>query len=260
MRQLYVITGGGSGIGQALAVELASCDKDILIVGRDMARLEQTKALYPRRIDCVSLDLTHESNQLIDSLQDENKIAGLIHNAAMIEPIAPLGEITMSQWKNHFSLNLDAPLSITQSLLKKLTNGRILMISSGAAHSAIPCWAAYCCSKAALHMLYQCFKAEYPDIGFASVMPGIVDTNMQTEIRASKLMKNDDSQFFSQLKLEQKLIAPKTVAKFLAWLLLDVDKNQYSKNEWDIYDTSHHQFWCSNGCSVPPLEKQSDVG
>ena len=133
-------------------------------------------------------------------------------------------------------------------------------ISSGAAHKPIASWAAYCCSKAALYMLYECFKEEFQDIAFASVMPGIVNTNMQTTIRSSEAMISQDHQFFIDLKSNSKLIECQTVAKFLSWLLLKVKKQELRDKEWDIYDKSHHPCWVSENCVVPSLDEVNDVG
>jgi len=150
--------------------------------------------------------------------------------------------------------NIDAPLFLTQLLLNKLSNGRVLNISSGAAHFPVTGWAAYCVSKAALSMLTRCWQLESSQIAFASVMPGIIDTSMQAKIRSAKNMSPEKLDFFKRLKQDNLLLAPATVAAFLCWLLLDIDTSNYVSKEWDIYDTSHHSAWLVPPNIVPALE------
>ena len=52
-----------------------------------------------------------------------------------------------------------------------------------------------------------------------------------------------DVDFHKRLKQNNRLIAPETVAEFLSWLLLDIDRDTYVSQEWDIYNTDHHADW-----------------
>ena len=81
-----------------------------------------------------------------------------------------------------------------------------------------------------------------------------IDTEMQAEIRQAVYMDTDKVDFFKQLKQEKKLISTETVALFLCWLLLNIDKTQYESMEWDIYDESHHPMWLVSPYTVPRLE------
>jgi NAD(P)-dependent dehydrogenase (short-subunit alcohol dehydrogenase family) len=65
----------------------------------------------------------------------------------------------------------------------KATNGNIILVSSLAAVDPIQGWASYCLSKAALNMLSSLLALEYPNIRTLSVDPGVMDTNMQAQIR-----------------------------------------------------------------------------
>ena len=153
------------------------------------------------------------------------------------------------------AINLKAPLVLTQHMYPMLQHGRVLNISSGAAYFAIEGWAAYCTSKAALSTLTRCWQAEYPDFAVASVLPGIVDTDMQALIRQTKGMSIDKQDFYKKLNKENKLISSETVASFLSWLLLDIDVNEFRSREWDLYESWHHSSWMKEGQSVPPLEE-----
>jgi NAD(P)-dependent dehydrogenase (short-subunit alcohol dehydrogenase family) len=170
-------------------------------------------------------------------------VAGLINNAGRLEPIVSLKEITPEDWHQTLKTNLEAPLFLSQMLLDKLVNGRVLNISSGAANFAIKGWSAYCVSKAALAMLTQCWQLESETVAFASVKPGIIDTEMQEIARKGINMDPEHVDFYKRLKQNNRLVSPETLAEFLTWLLLDTDKNTYVSQEWDIYDTAHHADW-----------------
>ena len=85
-------------------------------------------------------------------------------------------------------------------------------------------------------------------------MPGIIDTQMQAKIRVAQHMQVEKLDFFKQLKQDNRLISPETIAAFLCWLLLDIDTTLYGSKEWDIYDTSHHNAWLIPPNTVPALE------
>lgn len=241
---MFVITGGGSGIGRALALALAGRGKKVLIAGRRASVLNQT-ALESSLIQTVCADVsTAEGREHIRaSLQDVPRISALINNAGTLYPLTSLQNMQLKDWHQAFHTNLDAPLFLTQSLYDQLQEGRVLNIGSGAAYFAIKGWSAYCVSKAALSMLTQCWQLESDSVVFASVMPGIIDTDMQALARERCDMDMEHVLFYRRLKENNRLIAPETVAEFLVWLLLDSDKKTFASKEWDIYDRDHHHLW-----------------
>lgn len=252
---MFVVTGGGSGIGQALATALAMRGRSVLIVGRREQALVETASVSPLiQYFCADLAVSAERQRLVTYLNQVPKLDGLIHNAGVIEPLSPLSDVSESAWHHCLATNLDAPLFLTQALIPKLTHSRVLHIGSGAAYFPVASWAPYCVSKAALSMLTRCWQLECENIAFASVMPGIIDTNMQTMIRASETMQPQKHAFFMQLKQNQQLLTPETVAVFLCWLLLELDAIEYATREWDIYDKSHHHAWLVAPHVVPEFE------
>ncbi|MFY7697676.1 MAG: SDR family NAD(P)-dependent oxidoreductase [Legionella sp.] len=247
---MFLITGGGSGIGRALALALANRQKQVLVVGRDSQRLAATAACSAQ-ITALCADVaTSEGRELIVAhLAAIPQLQGLIHNAGLITPITPIHHMTCDAWRQVMATNLEAPLFLTQQLLAKLNGSRVLHIGSGAAYFPVTGWSAYCVSKAALSMLTRCWQLEMNGLYFASVMPGIVDTPMQANIRQSHHMDADKRNFFKRLQQDKQLLHVETVASFLVWLLLDISVDDYAAKEWDIYHTEHHRHWL-----VPPHE------
>ncbi|OGV49727.1 MAG: sepiapterin reductase [Legionellales bacterium RIFCSPHIGHO2_12_FULL_42_9] len=255
---MFVITGGGSGIGRALAHELATRDNQVLVVGRRQEALAETAVFSPLiTVCCADVSTAHGRKIIMDALKPHQILQGLIHNAGVIEPITPIAEIAESDWEQAMATNLNAPLFLTQSLLSKLnTQGRVLHIGSGAAHFPVSAWAPYCVSKAGLSMLTRCWQLEFghEHAAFTSVMPGIIDTEMQAVIRSAQSMHPKKLEFFHRLFDQKKLLSADTVAQFLAWLLLTIPAAKYASKEWDIYDKSHHKAWLKAPYHVPYLE------
>ena len=104
-------------------------------------------------------------------------------------------------------------------------------------------------------MLRCCYKAEFTDPAFASVMPGIVDTPMTAAIRetSNNMMSSKVLAFHKKLHHDCHLIKPETVALFLAWLLLDLKKEEFAAKEWDIYDKTHHKNWLKGEHKIFPI-------
>ena len=251
---MFVITGGGSGIGKALASALVARGQSVLIVGRRASLLAEIARTHDL-IDYVSADVTLPEGRelLLHHLKDVSRVSGLIHSAGIIEPIVSLKTIRESDWRAIMATNVDAPLFLNQLLMHKLTDGRVLHVGSGAAYFPVTGWGGYCVSKAGLAMLTRCCQLEIEHIAFASMMPGIADTYMQEKIRHAENMAMEKRDFFIQLKQNHQLLSAETVAAFGCWLLLDVDRTTYVSKEWDIYDTTHHCSWLVEPHFVPMI-------
>ncbi|MDY6941862.1 MAG: SDR family NAD(P)-dependent oxidoreductase [Pseudomonadota bacterium] len=241
-RKLALITGGGTGIGQALAWQLAGCGMDILIVGRREKPLAATQEKFPQTIKTVIADVAEaRGREAVAEACGEQPIGYLVHNAAVLEPVEPLAKMTLEAWRQHMAINVEGPLFLTQILLPHLVGGRILHISSGAAHHPYAGWGPYCTSKAALHMVYQVYREElkYKQIAIGSARPGVVDTPMQALIRQTPPDRFPKLERFLQLKENEMLVRPQDAARFLAWLLLDTTDREFSESEWDIGEAEH---------------------
>lgn len=249
---MFIITGGGSGIGKALAQALAKRGKKVLIIGRRLALLQATTANNPgMEYFCTDISASSGRDALTRFLERETSINALVNNAGIIEPMSALKNISLAAWQQAMATNLEAPLFLTQALYPKLDQGRVLNISSGLAHFPASGLAAYCVSKAALYMLTQCWRLESPHVALTSVMPGIVETQMQDLLRNTGEIAPEHHAFFQRLKKNDQLISTETVAAFLSWLLLDLPVDQYISKEWDIYDQNHHAAWLKPPHQVP---------
>lgn len=251
---MYLITGGNRGIGKALAIELADKNNKVVIIGRNEKLLKETAAINSN-ISYVIADVANDEDRLkIKDFINNNTLKALVNNAGIIGPILPITKIEKSEWQKTMATNLDPALFLTQLLIENLKNGKVLNIGSGAQYSPVYGWSAYCVSKAALAMLTKCFQLECSEVAFTCVLPGIIDTDMQVNIRNSRHMDEEKLIFFQKLYDNNQLLSTKTVAKFLSWLLISVEDNEFKLRQWDIYDNSHHKHWLVPPDCVPSFD------
>lgn len=247
MRSIALVTGAGSGIGYALSDRLVKRGCAVLAVGRRSQPLAALAALHPDHITPLALDVSApDAAQRILSTLGDAPLRFIVHNAASLTPAGPLETLDRATFHAHFETNLSAPLFLTQALLPRLQAGaRILHISSGAAHRAVSGWGPYCMSKAALHMLTQCWNAELSERGIlvGSARPGVVDTPMQETIRSLTPQDFPAVETFRHLKTAGELLPPETVAHFLAWMLLDAEDEPFSGAERDVRDAELEKLW-----------------
>lgn len=249
MGKISIVTGGGSGIGRAICHILASNGRRLLTVGRRKEKLKETQEKYPGKIEILQADISDEDDRskIVENIAGK-EIEFLVHNAAVLGEIGNLEDISLAEWRKVMSINVEAPLFLTQHLLSNLNGGRVLHISSGAAHFAIRGWGAYCTSKAALFMIFQMLNAELEEknIKTASLRPGVVNTEMQGFIREANLDKMPHLQKFHDLYNSNNMQSSGRVAHFAYWVLTQTSDKDFSAKEWDIKDGEHLQKWDAN--------------
>ncbi len=116
----------------------------------------------------------------------------LVNNAGVIEPIARAEEVDPAAWARAIRINLIGAFHVVRAVLPGMLaagGGRVINVSSGAAHHPLDGWSAYCAGKAGLAMLTQSLKLECGPRGIRAFgfQPGTTDTDMQVAIRASEL-------------------------------------------------------------------------
>lgn len=221
-----IVTGASRGLGRAIATDLARRGATVVATARSGDAL----ADLAEDVDGVAIhagDIAerHTQQALVDlALRKTGRIDGIVNNAAVLDPIARMGDADPVDWGNHLAVNVVAPIALTALATPALreARGRVVNISSGAATRTIAGWGAYCTSKAALKMATEVLADEEPDITAVSVRPGVVDTEMQATIRAEgrAVMTAEGHDRFLSLHEEGKLLDPAVPGSAIAALAL----------------------------------------
>lgn len=185
-----LITGGGTGIGQATAILLAKAGaKKLFLAGRRLGPLQETAAkvrdLKPHcEVEPIECDLTDRASvaALVLKIKTDGQLDILVNNAGLFEG-ASLAQTTDSLWEQTLKVNLQAPMGLTRDLLPLLKRSdapSVVNISSTLAVKAIPDASAYNASKAALVQLTRSLALELaPDgIRVNTILPAVVETPM----------------------------------------------------------------------------------
>lgn len=196
MGRSAVVTGGGRGIGRAIALGLAAAGADLVLVARSRPELEETADRVRERGVTARMVLTDlaDPDQFADLAEHLRTAAApvgvLINNAAVVSPLGATAAIDPLQWATALAVNVTAPAALTIAVLPRMLTarwGRIVNISSGiAAQPAGMVRAnAYATTKAALEAHTLNLAAELAGTGVTvnAYRPGGVDTAMQAWIR-----------------------------------------------------------------------------
>lgn len=182
-----IVTGAGSGIGRAVAVQLSAIGYRVALVGRTQAKLQETVKLSATGSSCliVVADLASpDSPTRIEEavIQKCGRVDALVNNAALA-PFAPLPECDWSELERTFAANTFGPACLIAALWETFVSqrgGRIVNVSSMSTIDPFPGLAVYAASKAALESLTRSIKIEGEphNIKAFNIAPGAVETQM----------------------------------------------------------------------------------
>jgi benzil reductase ((S)-benzoin forming) len=224
-----ILTGHSRGLGAALARALL--ERDIAILGIARSPATELAEAFPQSLREVPLDLANpqalrdwlESDSLAGFVADADT-ALLINNAGLLQPVGPLGTLDPAALIQAINVNIGAPLLLANAFVaatRRCADRRIVHVSSGAARSPYAGWGSYCATKAALdHHARATALENIPGLRIASLAPGVIDTAMQAEIRASSIGQFPQKERFEGLKASGQLSTPSAAAERLVDYLL----------------------------------------
>lgn len=181
--RVAVITGGGRGIGKAIALAFAREGAHVAVIARTRREVEETAqeaSALGREALAVQADVSvpHEAQEAIASaLGRFGRVDVLVNNAGIYGPIGPLQDNDTQEWLRAIAVNLGGVFLCTQAVLSSMVSrrrGKIINISGGGAASVRPNFTAYTASKAAVVRLTECLAAELApsNIQLNTVAPG----------------------------------------------------------------------------------------
>jgi len=200
--QVAIITGGGRGIGRAIARQFASEGAAVLVAARSESEIRAVAAEIEGtggRAVAVAADLAGESDceKIVATARDAfGAIHILVNNGAIFGPVQPVEQFSARDWDQVMAVNLRAPMLLSRLVLGEMyerKSGSILNISTVGAKMAFGLSAAYTASKAGLIGLTRVLAAEGARKGVRvnALCPGPV-----TETRMSQDLTREFSTYF----------------------------------------------------------------
>ncbi|MWB76564.1 SDR family NAD(P)-dependent oxidoreductase [Pseudooceanicola sp. 216_PA32_1] len=188
-----LITGASRGIGEAAAHVFAEAGANVALIARSEERIAEIAGQIGKQAIAVPCDISRfwEIEAAVRACGEA--FGGLdvfIGNAGVIEPISHIATADPEEWGHTIDVNLKGVFNGVRAAMPVMIaagGGTILNVSSGAAHSPLEAWSAYCASKAGAAMVTRSAHLEGADKGLRvmGLSPGTVATRMQREIKAS---------------------------------------------------------------------------
>lgn len=231
---LYILTGASRGMGLAMAQQQLQPGHALLCISRTVNETLTAQAAQAScQLEQWPLDLSH-SREAAAMLRQwlgrpglSHASATLINNAGVIPQVAPLSAIEPEDLAQALRVDLEAPMALSAAFLAA-TEGwgvprKILNISSGLGRRPMASQAVYCAAKAGMDLFTRCVALEEArkvnGAKVCALAPGVIDTDMQVQLRSADAAAFPDRARFEQLKSGGQLDSPETAArKVLAYL------------------------------------------
>jgi benzil reductase ((S)-benzoin forming) len=224
-----IVTGHTRGLGAAIAKDLLS--RNIAVLGLSRNSNVELGKRFPATLEQTEIDLA-DSTAVARWLAGDalrRFVAGcktvlLINNAGIVQPVGPIDTQDTVTIAQAIGLNVAAPMMLAGAVAaagRDEADLRILHVSSGAGRNAYPGWSIYCATKAALdHHARAVVLDQTPNVRICSLAPGVIDTDMQAEIRATPLEQFPLRERFEGLKRDGQLSSPGDCARQVVDYLL----------------------------------------
>lgn len=224
-----LITGGGTGIGRAIALRLSHAGAAVTLMARDAARLEAVAADLPRA-QAIGLDLRSDDMVAAAFRQATERFgpAAILVNNAGIAPSAPFGKTDPGLWNEVLAVNLTGVyLSVRAALDDMIAQdfGRIITIASTAGLKGYPYVSAYVAAKHGVIGLTRALALEvaHRNITVNSICPGFADTaivrnSIETIARKTGRSEQDALDLLVAGNPQKPLIEPDEIAALALWL------------------------------------------
>lgn len=223
-----LVTGGGRGIGAAIARALAGEGATVTVAARSRDEIEAVAAEIGGA--AVVMDVA-DAASVGDAMARVGDLDVVVANAGVVWPLGEFVHTDVTEWEQDLVINLFGAVRVVRAALPGMVErrwGRVVTISSGAASPpGMPSANAYSTSKAALDMFTLHLAKEVDGTGVTvnAVRPGVVDTEMQTFMR-SMPREQVGEQFhdrFHGLHRRGELLDPADSARFLVDVVMSGD-------------------------------------
>lgn len=234
-----IVTGAGRGIGLAIAQTLAEAGAQVVLLGRDLSRLQQAAASLPtnqpdsdttRTHLCLAVDIADEA-AVLDAFEKIRaacpRIDILINNAGQAES-APLARTDSALWQRMLGVNLNGSFYCSRAVVGAMLRqdyARIINVASTAGLVGYAYVSAYCAAKHGVIGLTRSMALEAAGSALTvnAVCPGYTETDMVSDAVRNIASKTGRSEQDARASLsannpQGRLITPQEVAQTVLWL------------------------------------------
>ena len=243
MEHLFVITGASRGMGAAIAAQLLQPGNTVLCISRRSddtlaARATETSASCEQWTADLAApaDVAKRLQAWLAAFEAQRfGSVSLINNAAALTRVGHIDDCDDAELASALRVGLEAPVLLS-SVFLRATRGwrarkRILNISSGLGRRAIAGQATYCAVKAGLDHFSRALALDEARRGngakVVSLAPGVIDTDMQIQLRGADAAGFPEKVFFVELKEKGQLTSPEAAA---ARVLAYLDRGDFGAN------------------------------
>lgn len=193
----HLITGAGSGIGEAVAGRLHARGDELVLLARSPERAEELAARWPGSSTIVA-DLADPETIASDWPSSLEPLDSVIHSAGVVR-IGAVEELSVADWQWQLTVNVVAAAEVTRLALPDLraAQGTVVCVNSGSGFRANPGWSAYAASKFALRAFADALREEERETGVrvTGIHPGRVATPMQEDLHEQEGREYDASEW-----------------------------------------------------------------
>jgi NAD(P)-dependent dehydrogenase (short-subunit alcohol dehydrogenase family) len=250
-----IVTGGGQGLGAAIAEHYVTAGASVMICGRNLASLEAIKArLQPalaagQRFEIAAADVAMPAQVdllVAKTLERFGRIDVLVNNAGVYGPMGRIDEVDWQDWVDAISINLLGTVYPSRAVLAHYLErgrGKIINISGGGATNPLPGISAYAAAKAAVVRFTETMALEVRGHGIDinAIAPGLLATRLTDQLLEAGPAKVGQA-FFERISNSVKgggtpLAVPAKLCVWLASAASDGVTGKLIAAVWDPYES-----------------------
>lgn len=224
--KVALVTGAGTGIGKAIAKQLAEEGAQVVITGRTHATLEESAGQH-ENISFVVADIgmTEDVTRLINTVRERHGRLDTHINNAGVAPVTPFAQATLQEYDRTFQANVRGLVDLTAQALPLLkeTKGNVVNLSSAAVAKTVTNMSTYSASKAAVTAYTKVWAKEFASDGvrFNIVSPGPIETPIYSKTTLSANEMKAHRERVTHMVPLHRFGAPEDVAVVVAFLASD---------------------------------------
>ena len=260
--RVAVVTGASSGLGKAIASEIARKGIKVALLARRTELLKENAAEIVSaggQALALPVDVSDVGavRAAFDELDDHyHRVDYLFNAAGILTPIKPLVNVDETEFQSGVMVNIMGLVHVTKQALSRMLRdgdgGTVINITSGAAYHAYSGWSLYSASKAAMDMLTRCVAIETQEtkVRIAAVAPGIFESRMQQTIRSTPAGDFPEKDKFVKMHQEGRVIPPEIPAQ----MIVETALSEWPELNGMVVDVRSPEFQAgcrSHGISIP---------